>query len=243
VTRRTSFLLDPTPNITAMTSTDPPALRGGSAAPEDESASWVTALTGTGRAYDAAVTRLHAMLLRVCRAEVNRRRHQLGVSGPELDDLAYQAAADATMAVTAKVTTFRGDSRFTTWAYKFAIFEVSSKMGRHFWKTRATPLDGEHWDRLPDRLGMQPADHAEHKQLIDAVRAAVEQELSERQRTVFLALVVSGVPLDALVAQTGASRNSLYKTMFDARRKIRRHLVANGYLNDSSAIDTAKEGL
>lgn len=226
-----------------MTSTDPPTLTAGSAPPEHESASWVNALTGTGPAHDAAVTRLHAMLLPVCRSEVNRRRAQLDVTGPELDDLAYQAAADATMAVTAKVSTFRGDSRFTTWAYKFAIFEVSSKIGRHFWRTRATAFENEDWDRLPDRLGVDPAEHAQHSQLIDAVRDAVDQELSERQRTVFVALVVGGVPLDALVAQTGSTRNALYKTMFDARRKIRHHLVANGHLENSSATGTAREEL
>lgn len=223
-----------------MASPDPSTLAN-AASPEQESASWVQALTGGGPEHDTAVTRLHGMLLRVCRGEVNRRRAQLGVTGPELEDLAYQAAADATMAVTAKVSTFRGDSRFTTWAYKFAVFEVSTKIGRHFWMTRTTRLGAEDWERLPDRLGLDPAGHAQHRQLIDAVRAAVDQELSDRQRTVFLALVVDGMSLDALVAETGSTRNALYKTMFDARRKIRLHLVTNGYLDASPAPGATKE--
>lgn len=208
------------------------------ASADQESASWVAALTGTGREHDDAVTRLHAMLLRMCRAELARRSNRIGVSGPELDDLAYQAAADATMAVTGKVSTFRGESRFTTWAYKFAVFEVSSKVGRHAWRTHTTPLDSEDWERLPDRLGLDPAGHAEHRQLIDAVRAAVDDELTDRQRTVFVALVVGGVSLETLVAATGSTRNALYKTMFDARRKIRHHLVTNGYLDDRTAAGT-----
>jgi RNA polymerase sigma-70 factor (ECF subfamily) len=210
---------------------------------EQTSAYWVRALSGSGSEHDAAVTQLHALMLRVCRGEVNRRRAQLGVVGPELEDLAYQAAADATMAVTAKVASFRGDSRFTTWAYKFAVFEVSTKVGRHFWMTRTTPLDQEDWDRLPDRLGIDPAGHAQHRQLIDAVRTAVDQELSDRQRRVFVALVVEGIPLDALVVRTGSTRNALYKTMFDARRKIRLHLVTNGYLEDSKIIGAGEEGV
>lgn len=206
----------------------------------DESAQWVTALSGAGEIHDQAVARLHAMLVRVCHRELQRRRGQLDVTGPELEDLAHQAAADATMAVTAKIATFRGDSRFTTWAYKFAVFEVSTKVGRHFWQKRTTPLDGQDWDRLPDRLGVDPAGHAQHQELIAAVRAAVDTELSARQRTVFIALVVRGISLDELVAQTGSNRNALYKTMFDARGKIRRSLVTNGFLDGASAPD-AKE--
>jgi RNA polymerase sigma-70 factor, ECF subfamily len=209
---------------------------------EQESASWVRALTGHGSEHDAAVTELHALMLRVCRSEVNRRSGQLGVTGPELEDLAFQAAADATMSVTAKVSSFRGDSRFTTWAYKFAVFEVSTKIGRHFWMTRTTPFEVEDWDRLPDRLGIDPAGNAQHRQLIDAVRAAVDQELSDRQRHVFVALVVQAIPLDALVAQTGSTRNALYKTMFDARRKIRLYLVTNGYLENLPANRAGQEG-
>ena len=63
-----------------------------------------------------------------------------------------------------------------------------------------------------------------------ALRTAVAGSLSERQRRVFVALVVEGVPLDALTAELGSTRNAIYKTMFDARRKIRAHLVAHGYL-------------
>ncbi|MDT0263967.1 RNA polymerase sigma factor [Jatrophihabitans lederbergiae] len=212
---------------------DPPVHNATVAA--DESAEWVRALSGTGLVHDQAVARLHAMLVRACHRELHRRRGQLDISGPELEDLAYQAAADATMAVTAKISTFRGESRFTTWAYKFAIFEVSTKVGRHFWQKRTTPLDAEDWDRLPDRLGIDPAGQVQHQELLAAVRAAVETELSPRQRTVFVALVIEGVPLDALVERTGSNRNALYKSMFDARGKIRKSLVTNGYINDSDA--------
>ena len=65
---------------------------------------------------------------------------------------------------------------------------------------------------------------------VRALRRAVEDELTEHQRRVFTAIVVDGVPLDALAAKLGSSRNALYKTMFDARRKLRASLVANGYL-------------
>jgi RNA polymerase sigma-70 factor (ECF subfamily) len=63
----------------------------------------------------------------------------------------------------------------------------------------------------------------------------VDEELTPRQRQVFVAIVLNGVPLDALVLELGSSRNTLYKVLFDARRKLRSALVANGYLRDDSA--------
>jgi RNA polymerase sigma-70 factor (ECF subfamily) len=187
-------------------------------------------LQGTGAARDAALARLHALLLRVARSELRRREGRHPVTGPELDDLAYQAAGDALMAITAKIAEFRGESRFTTWAYKFAVLEVSAKLGRHFWQRAATTLQDGQWDQLPDRLGLQPDDLAEQAELLAALRRAVEEQLTDRQRRVFLAIVVDGTPLDALVVQLGSNRNALYKTMFDARRKLRAALAASGYL-------------
>ena len=119
---------------------------------DPESAWWLRVLAETGPRREAALARLHELLVRVARAEVARRGPRLRIAGPELDDLACQAAADALMAVTRKLGQFRGESRFTTWACKFVIFEVSGKIGRHFWRNPAVPLDAENWDRLPARF-------------------------------------------------------------------------------------------
>ncbi len=104
-----------------------------------ESAGWLRALTGVGPRREAALARLHEKLVRIARSEAARRAPRLRITGPELDDLAYQSAADALMAITGKLGQFRGESRFTTWAYKFVIFEVSAKIGRHFWRHPAVP--------------------------------------------------------------------------------------------------------
>jgi RNA polymerase sigma-70 factor (ECF subfamily) len=199
---------------------------------DPESAAWVRALTtGPDDADRDAVVRLHELVLRIARAETYRRRDQLHVSGPELDDLAHQAAADAVMAILAKLPTFRGESRFTTWAYRFVILEVSAVFARHFWRHPTVRFDSEDWDRLPDRFGLETGLESESADLIVALRAAVESELSARQRAVFVALVLNGVPVDALAIELGSTRNSIYKMMFDARRKLRAALVANGYLD------------
>jgi RNA polymerase sigma-70 factor (ECF subfamily) len=179
---------------------------------------------------DEAIGRLHDLLLRAARSEIRRRNTGGQITGPEVDDLAHQAAADAVLLITDRIDEFRGESRFTTWAYKFVVFEVSTKLGRHFWKHRGVSSAVVEWDRLPDRLGTRPADAAELQDLIAAVRAAAETCLTPRQREVFVAIVVEGIPLDALVTRLGSTRNAIYKVMFDARQKLHKELVNGGYI-------------
>jgi RNA polymerase sigma-70 factor (ECF subfamily) len=206
---------------------------GGRPAPDPDTDDWVRALSADGAQREQAAARLHELLLRVARAETRRRGDRLQVSGPELDDLAHQAAADAVIAIIAKIGEFRGESRFTTWAYKFVMFEVSGKIARHFWRQPAVPLDAADWDRLPDRFGLDPARESEWRDLAKALRRAVEEDLTEHQRRIFTAIVLDAVPLDALAAELGSSRNAIYKTMFDARRKLRASLTAHGHLRDN----------
>ncbi len=199
---------------------------------DSDSAEWLRVLADAGPRREAGLARLHEMLVRIARGECRRRGPRLQLTGPELDDLAYQAAADALIAITGKLGQFRGESRFTTWAYKFVIFEVSAKIGRHFWRHPAVRLDAEDWDRLPGRFGFDPAQEAEWRDLLAALHRAVDEELTARQRRVFVAIVLNNVPLDTLVIEMAANRNAIYKTLFDARRKLRAALAANGYLPD-----------
>jgi RNA polymerase sigma-70 factor (ECF subfamily) len=201
---------------------------------DPESAGWLRALTGAGPEREAALSRLHGVLVRVAQAEVGRRAPRLRITGPELEDVAYQAAADALLAITGKVGQFRGESRFTTWACKFVILEVSAKIGRHFWHHPSVPFDAEDWDQLPDRFGFDPARECEWRDLLAELRRVVDTKLTARQREIFVAIVLNDVPLDALVIELGSSRNAIYKMLFDARRKLRAALVAGGYLGHDS---------
>ena len=197
-----------------------------------EAAEWPRALAGTGPRREEALAQLHGLLVRIAQREVRRRCPRLRITGPELDDLAHQAAADALVALTGKLGQFRGESRFTTWAYKFVIFEVSAKVGRHFWRHPDVALDAEDWDRLPDRFGFDPAREAEWKDLLAALHRAVDRELTARQRRIFVAIVLNNVPLDTLVIELATNRKAIYQTLFDARRKLRAALAANKYIDD-----------
>ena len=203
---------------------------------DEESASWLRRLASAASAERHAAEReLHDRLLRIALAEVRRRSASTPVTGPELDDVAHQAAGDAMLAILAKLTQFRGDSRFITWAYRFVILEVSSKLGRHYWRNPPVALDAAQWERLPDRLGLDPHQQAEAAAILAEVRHVVDTELSDHQRRIFIAIVVDGIPLNALAEKLDLQRNAIYKVIFDARRKIRRALVAKGYLDEPGA--------
>jgi RNA polymerase sigma-70 factor (ECF subfamily) len=197
-----------------------------------EIAEWRRTLTAGGAVQREAEARLYELLLRVAASEVRRRSVSLRFSGPELDDIAHQAAADAVIGVLRRLHEFRGESRFTTWAYTFAMFEVSTKVGRHFWQHPTVSLDATGWEHLPDRLGISPEEAGEAAELLAALQTAIETVLTRRQREVLLAVVVHGVPLDALALARKTTRGALYKTLFDARRKVRGYLVTNQYLHD-----------
>jgi RNA polymerase sigma-70 factor, ECF subfamily len=199
-----------------------------------ESCEWLRLLRAGGPEQDRAIERLHQLLVRIARSEANRRNSRMQLEGAELEDMAHQAAADALLAIMAKLDRFRGASRFTTWAYKFVVFEVSGKMSRHFWRKSTIPMDAEDWDRLPDRFGFDPAHELEWQELMAALRRGVDQELTERQRKVFVAIILDRVPLDAVAMELGSNRNAIYKTLFDARRKLRVFLDANGYLGSGA---------
>jgi RNA polymerase sigma-70 factor, ECF subfamily len=194
-----------------------------------ESVEWLDALSAAGPRRDDAIERLHALLLRASRFELSRRRAALGRDGAgELDDLATQAANDALMAIMTKLHTYRGDSRFTTWAYKFALLEAAVKARRRAWHGREVPLEAEGWARLADRRA-SPDTEAEATELIGAVGDAIADALTPHQRTVLIAVTLNDVPIDVLAERLGTTRGALYKTLHDARRKLRARLADEGH--------------
>jgi RNA polymerase sigma-70 factor, ECF subfamily len=195
---------------------------------DDESRAWLDDLRAEGRRKDEAISRLHALLLRAARFEVARRRVTLPhLRGDELDDIALEAADDALMGVLRRLDDFRGLSRFSTWAYKFALFEAAVKLRKRAWQGREIPLEPESWDRLASAQP-GPDDQVELAGLLEAVRDGIANALTPHQRRVLLALAVDGVPIDVVADRLGSTRGALYKTLHDARRKLRAHLTERG---------------
>ena len=198
---------------------------------DDASQAWLDALRDVGPARDAAIAELHALLLRGARFELNRRRHALR---DEIDDLAVQAADDALVAILGKLDSFRGASRFTTWAYKFVLLEAAVKARRRAWHGREVVLDEAAWPALADR-GITTHESVAEVELLTAIGRAVDEELTTHQRQVFTALALNDVPIDVLAERLDTTRGALYKTLHDARRKLRASLAAAGHSLDDYA--------
>lgn len=206
-----------------------PTFRAMAVHADEESATLVQDLLRPGLVRDAAITRLHALLLRVARAEAGRRRTRLPDRVlEEVDDLCVQAANDAVMNILRKLHEFRGAARFTTWACKFVIFEVSTRLRRHAWRHRAVETSDTAWSQLPD-VAPSALRTMEYQELTVALQRAVRERLTDRQRTVFQAATVDEVPIDVLAERYGSSRGAIYKTLHDARRKLRDALTLAGY--------------
>jgi RNA polymerase sigma-70 factor, ECF subfamily len=200
---------------------------------DDESVAWLAALRSDGADRERALAELHALLVRAARFEVNRRRAGLPhLRGDELDDIAHEAAHDALMSVLARLDDFRGASRFTTWVYKFALLEAAVKLRKRAWQGREVPLEPERWDVLVSATP-GPEDEAAQSELLAAVRDAIATALTPHQRRVLVALALNGVPIDVLADRLGTTRGALYKTLHDARRKLRRCLGDAGFELDS----------
>jgi len=206
-------------------------------APSD---AWISALRGTGASKDDAVGRLHAMMLRVARWQVQRLRHTLGrIDADELDVLAQQAADDATLAVLGHLDDFAGRSRFTTWAFKFAVLHASVTLRRHRWRDREIPTEPQDWPYQPDP-GAGPDQQADAGDLAAALRAAIATALTPHQRDVLVALAINDVPIDVLAERLGTSRSALYKTLHDARARLRSRLTDEGFEPPPSRRETAR---
>jgi len=192
---------------------------------DEESQSWLRALRSEGRPRDEAIARLHELLLRAARFEVSRRRFGFPhLRGGDFDDLAHQSADDALVAILSKLDDYRGESRFTTWAYKFALLEAGVKLRRRAWQGRELPLEPEGWPLVADGQPL-PEQSAEAHELLRVVQEGIEHALTPHQREVFAALALNGVPIDVLAERLGTTRGALYKALHDARRKLRARLA------------------
>jgi RNA polymerase sigma-70 factor, ECF subfamily len=196
-----------------------PVVRSREPSLDSESRRWLEELRADGPLREEAVARLHALLLRAARFEVMRR----GATSPELDELAEEAAGDAALSVLRRLDDFRGQSRFTTWAYKFALLEAAVKMRKRAWQGREIPLDYETWSLLPSDEA-EPSAEVEQAELLARVHQGIGECLTPHQRRVLLALAVDGVPIDVLAEKLDSNRGALYKTLHDARQKLRAYV-------------------
>ena len=197
-----------------------------------ESREWLSDLRDPGPARDDAVRRLHALLLHAARFEVARRGPALAhLSGDELDGIALEAADDALSTVLGSLDDFRGHSRFSTWAYKYALLEAAVKLRRRSWQARRLDPRPDGEALVFGALGTRNEEAADGE-LLEAVRVVVREALTPQQREVLVALALDGVPIDVLAERLGSTRAALYETLHGARHTLRNRLTASGIAPD-----------
>jgi RNA polymerase sigma-70 factor (ECF subfamily) len=219
-------------SVRAESASTVPASRPSSTAPRPdpdvESRTWLRRLRADGPERDQAISDLRDLLLRAARFEVHRRGATMAhLRGGDHDDLAQHSADDALLSILGKLDSFRGESRFTTWAYKFALLEAAVKLRRRAWQGREIPLESEHWSLMADQHST-PDQDAESTELMRAIGEAIKQQLTPHQREILVALTLNDVPIDVLAERLNTTRGALYKTLHDARRKLRTCLSERG---------------
>ncbi|MGH2926632.1 MAG: RNA polymerase sigma factor, partial [Solirubrobacteraceae bacterium] len=194
---------------------------------DDSSRAWLVRLRAEGPERQAAIAELHRLLVGAATFEIKRRRATTRLRDGDLDDLAQQSADDALLSILGKLDHFRGESRFTTWAYKFALYEAATKVRRLAWQGREIPLGDDAWPQAADPRSV-PEREVQTSELLAAVRDEIERALSPHQREVLVALALNEVPIDVLAERLNTTRGALYKTLHDARRKLRARLAERG---------------
>ncbi len=188
---------------------------------------WISRLSATGRDYEIAVAQLHELLLRAARHQVSRMPAAAALGASRRAEIIHSAADEATVAVLSRLSTFEGRSAFTTWAYKFGILHAGTEVRRSAWRDREIHLDDI---SEPHSVAPSPEVYAEGRDLARAVREGLREALTPHQRRVALAVLVDEVPIDVLAERLGTSRGALYKTLHDARQRLRAHLSAHDFL-------------
>jgi RNA polymerase sigma-70 factor, ECF subfamily len=182
---------------------------------------WADELGWAGQRSAQAAARLQDVLLDTARAELDRRHDQLP-PGAEPGVLAQEAAAAALAAIIADLGE-RSGAPFPIWAAKFVMAEVSAKIAQRQWRAGALPVPGA--ERAAELAGLGPAQDG----VLGSLRRGVAQDLTEQQRIVFQAVLLGGVPADVLALEFGSARSAIYKSMFEARRRLADRLAADGH--------------
>jgi RNA polymerase sigma-70 factor, ECF subfamily len=200
--------------------------------PEDYD--WLGRLTATGAVRNDAIWRLHELMLRASRFKLSRMGEASRLGRARADEVVHASADEAVVAILARLSSFEGRSRFTTWAYKFAMLHTATAVRRELWSRTTVDLSS-----IPEpvsRLG-DPLTHVEASALSDALRRCIAECLTPHQQRILIAIAVEGVPIDVVADRLHTTRNTVYKALHDARRRLREALIAQGYIQTAEEVN------
>jgi RNA polymerase sigma-70 factor (ECF subfamily) len=186
---------------------------------------WVTDLSQPDPGRDAALEDLRALLVRGLRYALADRSN---VRELDLEDFVQEAL----LKILAGLDTFRGESRFTTWAHKIAVHVAFTELRRRRW--RDVSLNGlkesDGTELIPDSLAdpsVGPEQQAMQRIVLSMLRRLIREELTDRQHQAIQA-VLRGMPLQEVAQHMGTNRNALYKLLHDARQRLQKRMLDEG---------------
>jgi RNA polymerase sigma-70 factor (ECF subfamily) len=187
---------------------------------------WIAELSEPGRAQSAALADLRATLVRGLGYAMADRP---AVGAADIEGFVQNALVK----ILDNVDSFRGESRFTTWAQKIAVHEAFSELRRKRWENVSldamlSRYDGDFTPSVLTDPAPSPEQRVTQQALLDMVKRLVAEELTDRQRRALTAVVFAGVPVEEVARRMGTNRNALYKLMHDARQRLKRRMIAEG---------------
>lgn len=199
---------------------------------------WIAALSDPNEGQAAALNELRELLLRAALYTLVTHLDDLkAMSERDRMALAEDCAQEALQTVLDKLPEFRGESKFTTWAYKFGVNVALTRARRERWRnislesiSEQDPLEWIQWKEATQTTDSETASLQEEVSAV--IREVVRSELTARQRQVLKWVVFDDVPMDVVVERLETNRNAVYKMLHDARLKIKRRLAARGYALD-----------
>jgi len=196
---------------------------------------WLHALRGRGAPQQEALNDLRDYLLRAVFVYLSRHRSDLShFHHDELRQLAEDWAQDALLAIMDKLDTFRGQSKFTTWAYRFVINLAAGELRRRRWRDISLDmLPAEEEELAPlsfieDTRAQDPERAVQQEEIWITIQRVIDEELTDRQRTALTSFVLKGMPMDEVARRLDTNRNNVYKLMHDARKKLKKRLTERG---------------
>jgi RNA polymerase sigma-70 factor (ECF subfamily) len=195
---------------------------------------WIAALSQPGPQRDAALEDLRLLLVRGLGYALGDRSN---LQESDLEDFAQ----DALLKILAGLDSFRGESRFTTWAHKIAVRVAFTELRRRRW--RDVSLDGlkesKGIDFIPDNVDdptIGPEQQAMRRIILSTLRRLIREDLTDRQRQAMTA-VLSGMPLEEVARRMDTNRNALYKLLHDARQRLQKGMIDEG-LSSQDVLST-----
>lgn len=231
----TAALLDMEGSIETRDLDDAPPLGevpGASTTPDDFD--WLGGLTATGSVHKEAILRLHELMVRAARFKLSRMGEAARLGQARADVIVQSSADEAVVAILNRLSSFEGRSRFTTWAYKFGILHTASAVRRELWSKSDVDLTS-----IPEpvsRLG-DPVAHVEGLALSEALRRCIAECLTPHQQRILIAIAVDGIPIDVVAERLHTTRNTVYKTLHDARKRLRESLISQGYIHNAEEVN------